>query len=1267
MAHVTLYCQFNQVTPEALILLVNKLVNIRLLGWISHYDDDIDIIQSKFSKDTLQFEYQFKKENEKRYSISQPVDISAASTIQRRFQSGSWNQESIVYQQQSYRNISSSHLASSYGQEGYNEEEGMIAPEKEMRIQVMDHPNITITLPEHPDQSNRFAQMCLNCYYRKDKGYTIQLIHPIQFMQYFIKNNSSEMTCFRIHLTIKKSNNRVCCVNNNNWPVRPSLLLSSEYEQEGKESSAEEEDDDGDIFVDGMESFNIQTRTVNEAPILRSSHSTPVPSTVTLSEPLKNKSEDAAGHSDESKHEVTIPDSDPLAIRQIYPRFIEYLEATPQSILQRPTIENGGVSISKIDVPSHPLGGLVTNTVWNNCSIWDVKAVLECPGAQKIWDPLFDGAQLVYSFSSSSSIWHTKRKATWLLRVFDSVCFHSEYKSDNCITICSTSCPSNDTYQHKDLPKPTSSHARATVDLNGIRLKRIDTHSVSFESVLLIQLPSSWLSLPPTISSFASHCSVIQYAKAYFDDYGAPPSIEDMTCALLLDTTYDHDGKSWRCEYTRHDTQNTSTNEVKATRMHIRLDKRRWAKENNNQYSVVIDPPPSRYTAIEKSCDRFGIWLTIEHDEAFIIPLCGKILVLIKPNDAFTENIDKPISINGVYIAVEPPVEVMERKPSYSENFLLDDLVEKKTVTPNKTSVMDHASTVFSFLKQTDEQFGWTVMSDNAKTGTRICKKSGSKNSSNSGGAGSNSIKEEESEKAVLNVPEPFMIYKATKVIENFSLDEVISVVTDIDQIRRAHDDTIDSIQLHRQVEPGCRIVRQSVKAIFPFKSRDLYTCTCLAQESSSLAMQPTKRTFYIESSLPDYHPESEDVKKPVGNLFISGWILEPVDPYTTSTNHPIPSTRVCYVAALDLGQSVPSYISNHVANNWLPKKIQAVEGFLKSKEPPPYLVQPSSSPLVFTNNTLTSETQDGFELKETQSTYDRKEHVYRVVNQWLVSEPSTKKANTKPDESAIPFIAHRRPSHGTAFAETMYRRGSLPSGILKKRIGPLGEKVTTTSSKDVTCLECRIDLRSYPKGYEMTCHLWDMSEFKRDMTGKLTVLVTEPPLSNLMNSSDGKKHNKHTILITADITLSDATLELEFELVPAGDESIQRRGTRLTVSGVLGEEDNKDWDGIMLMNGKELSLGKETVLDYVQEYDIDREDEARPSIGYPILESKTVVEEPISLDNQTQDEKEDGEEENKDAEEKVGGIQYIGGGVVATAIGNVSAGVNVGLAYCKT
>ncbi len=76
----------------------------------------------------------------------------------------------------------------------------------------------------------------------------------------------------------------------------------------------------------------------------------------------------------------------------------------------------------------------------------------------------------------------------------------------------------------------------------------------------------------------------------------------------------------------------------------------------------------------------------------------------------------------------------------------------------------------------------------------------------------------------------------------------------------------------------------------------------------------------------------------------MSAWIIEPIDPYTTATNHPIPSTRVTCVAALDLGNSVPSYISNLVVNNWFPKKIQAIQSYLKSNGAPPFLSEPGTN-----------------------------------------------------------------------------------------------------------------------------------------------------------------------------------------------------------------------------------------------------------------------------------------------------------------------------------
>lgn len=70
----------------------------------------------------------------------------------------------------------------------------------------------------------------------------------------------------------------------------------------------------------------------------------------------------------------------------------------------------------------------------------------------------------------------------------------------------------------------------------------------------------------------------------------------------------------------------------------------------------------------------------------------------------------------------------------------------------------------------------------------------------------------------------------------------------------------------------------------------------------------------------------------PVGRVLIDGWILETVDPYT-STSHAIPSTRLTHVMAIDFGGSVPSSV-NTSWNAALPKTINLIETYLKGSSP---------------------------------------------------------------------------------------------------------------------------------------------------------------------------------------------------------------------------------------------------------------------------------------------------------------------------------------------
>ena len=77
----------------------------------------------------------------------------------------------------------------------------------------------------------------------------------------------------------------------------------------------------------------------------------------------------------------------------------------------------------------------------------------------------------------------------------------------------------------------------------------------------------------------------------------------------------------------------------------------------------------------------------------------------------------------------------------------------------------------------------------------------------------------------------------------------------------------------------------------------------------------------------------SQTQSRPKAQLHISAWILERIDPYSSS--HPIPSTKVTFMTALDLGGSVPQRISGLV-QTMFPKMITQVESYLQAQAAPP-------------------------------------------------------------------------------------------------------------------------------------------------------------------------------------------------------------------------------------------------------------------------------------------------------------------------------------------
>ncbi|KAI8335732.1 hypothetical protein BC941DRAFT_62718 [Chlamydoabsidia padenii] len=638
---------------------------------------------------------------------------------------------------------------------------------------------------------------------------------------------------------------------------------------------------------------------------------------------------------------------------------------------------------------------------------------------------MFEKSEHICSVTPSCSIWHSKVKSAWPASPREYVAFTAQYTSSQRVDICSTSCI-GDNYEHYALPKETSDFVRATLDLSGWRLDALNNNQ-----------NNTTLEKKPTSSSFAvsvryvlqTHFqgwipwyllnqlttqapNVPTSAYQYLKKHGAPPCVEDLVMATMQQQRYDHNKKNWRFEYTR----SITIGDLGPTKVTVRLDRRRWAfysssGNGSSHYNITIDPPPSNVVAEARKEDPYGIWLVIEHDESFIIPRRGKILVLIKPgkpphnqhlNQLHKKKRHSPVTllINGTTTHIqndhaaatdtldyhpesnsgsvsplspssEPPSSLATPSPLLSpttttpSNGDNDDHngverdIQRLTVSP-----MEQAQGAFLYMKRMDEPFGWTVVSD--KQGLRINKRSGTKSSSSSTSSttpkgktksasitasssntpqsiSNEALTDNEGTKAALenyymDVLDPCVIFKASKVIENFSIEEVASVVTNISQARVAYDSSLEKCEMVKPIQRGCQVIRQEIKGIFPFKSRELYLTSCTAVEKT-LGPSGCKRILYVESSLD--LPTSKSSKLPRGKMFISGWILESIDPYTTTTNHPIPSMRATYIVALDLGSSVPSYLSNMCASGIVSKKIQGVEHFLKQNGPLPYLVHP--------------------------------------------------------------------------------------------------------------------------------------------------------------------------------------------------------------------------------------------------------------------------------------------------------------------------------------
>ncbi|KAH9962619.1 hypothetical protein BC827DRAFT_1340953 [Russula dissimulans] len=208
-------------------------------------------------------------------------------------------------------------------------------------------------------------------------------------------------------------------------------------------------------------------------------------------------------------------------------------------------------------------------------------------------------------------------------------------------------------------------------------------------------------------------------------------------------------------------------------------------------------------------------------------------------------------------------------------------------------------------------------------------------------------------------------VYKGERVIEGISAEEIAAVVMSYDTRKRWDERFVGAHVLEAFAGAGSAHTAFTVsKANFPFRDRGFYLASILARGTGAGATREQRGKeggttsdgrspplFCVSASFPPelartftttkYNPYS----LPIGRMFIDGWILETLDPYTTE-NYAIPSTRCTRVIAADYAGSLPAAV-NAVTNTTLVRTLLSIETYMKGIASLPFARLPAAGVLV--------------------------------------------------------------------------------------------------------------------------------------------------------------------------------------------------------------------------------------------------------------------------------------------------------------------------------
>lgn len=562
------------------------------------------------------------------------------------------------------------------------------------------------------------------------------------------------------------------------------------------------------------------------------------------------------------------------------------------SLLQEPEAkwtnvsDTRGVTVTKLDSIDPTLVVYRAEATFVGLSVWDLYSQLSSPALVASWSAGVERGELLEDLGGQSSVWHVVYPGAWPVSARDAVLVQTVYKSPTSIHLFSFSADER-------APPADAGTIRTHVDLQGWSIEALSPTTVHL-TLIEQSDPRGWLSktrIPPLM------VAAMADAGERAIKHGGPPMVSRMLNARAQVQSYAPAMDAFHLEYVACADTASDTLECE-----LRCDIERWAPN----LDIRVMPPPTAVSCLRRHSltGSGGLWLTLEHagTERVEVDVCKG------PVQSVEHGV---VLLNGLRVHVDTDeldaaqVQALaQKKRTKPQRVALDgpappasEVQPAEAEAPAPTEApppappprMHAALAALGVLQHIHAEqppdpagapAGWTLVQE--KKGLYVRRR------------------------LVPGVSPTLAVHRTDKVVQGIAAEDLLPLVAYPGA--RAHwDEQLAECRVLESYGSGASVQLWTTPPSFAFQARAFVVASLAARGYAGTDEDVAKSSVYFyasascdEAPLPPALAEAAGTL-PRGRVWIDGWILENIDPYSTES-YAIPSTRCTHIVAMEYG-----------------------------------------------------------------------------------------------------------------------------------------------------------------------------------------------------------------------------------------------------------------------------------------------------------------------------------------------------------------------------